>query len=254
VNKRVLVALAKVDFKKRFLETHFGILWAFIQPIITILVFWFVFQVGFKTQPNENMPFILWLIPGIIPWFFFSDTLLAGTNSIVEYNFLVKKIVFPVQYLSLIKLLSTLQIHLFFIALTIILFAWDGYMPSWYNLQIFYYLFGLSLLILGLSWLCSAIMVFIRDLSQVVQIILQFGFWLTPIFWSFNAMSVKYKFLIKLNPIFYIVQGYRNSLIDKVWFWQHPKLSLYFWLFTLSILWMGYQVFNKLKPHFADAI
>jgi len=106
--------LTKRDFKSRYLGSYLGLLWAFIHPSVTIMVLWFVFQVGFKSRPVQNVPFILWLMSGIIPWFFFSEAFASASNSIVEYNYLVKKVVFRVSALPLVKILSATFIHLFF--------------------------------------------------------------------------------------------------------------------------------------------
>ena len=99
-NWKMILSLAKSDFKKRFVGSYFGILWMFIQPLATILVYTLIFQVGFKSVPPvPGVPYVLWLIPGIIPWFYFQDSLLQGTGVLYEYNFLVKKVVFNVAML-----------------------------------------------------------------------------------------------------------------------------------------------------------
>ena len=74
-SKRLLIDLAKNDFKSRYMGNYLGILWAFVQPTAMIIIFWFVFQVGFKSMPVDNFPFILWLMAGMIPWFFFAESL-----------------------------------------------------------------------------------------------------------------------------------------------------------------------------------
>ena len=82
-NKALLWDLTKKDLKQRYLGSYLGVLWAFIQPTITVFIFWFVFQVGFKSMPVYNFPFILWLVCGMFPWFFFTDAWGSATNSIV---------------------------------------------------------------------------------------------------------------------------------------------------------------------------
>ena len=106
--KRTMVwDLAKADFKKRFVGSYFGVAWMFVQPIVTVLIYFFVFQMGFRSVPPvPDTPYLLWLIPGIVPWFYFSEVLNLGTNCLQEYNYLVKKVVFRVEILPLIKLLS----------------------------------------------------------------------------------------------------------------------------------------------------
>ena len=253
-NKRLLWSLTKNDFKQRYLGNVLGIAWAFIQPTATVAIFWFVFQVGFKSQPIDNFPFILWLVAGIFPWFFFSEALSSGTNSILANNFLVKKVLFRVSLLPIIPLISALVIHTFFIFGMFGMFIYYGYMPNIYWLQIPYYLFASLVLLLGLSWITSSVVVFFRDMGQFVAMILQFGFWLTPIFWSLKTIPEQYHWIIKLNPLVYIIEGYRNSMIYHKWFWEDMNMTLYFWAITLAIFILGGLTFKKLRPHFSDVL
>ena len=202
--RNLVFELAVKDFKNRFLGSYLGVLWSYIQPLIMILIMWFVFQVGFKSQPINNFPFILWLIAGLIPWYFFSDGLLGATNSILEHSYMVKKIVFRASILPIIKIISSLFVHIVFLVIIVVIFACYGYFPDLYFLQIFYYLFGMVVFILGLSWITASLIVFVKDVGQIVGIILQLGFWATPLFWSINIIPQKYIFIFKLNPIYYI--------------------------------------------------
>ena len=240
--------------KQKYLGNILGVLWAFIQPTATIAVFWFVFQVGFKSKPVDNFPFILWLVAGMFPWFYFSDGLSNGTNSVIESSFLVKKIVFRVSLLPVIKLLSTLLIHIFFIFFMFGMFIYYGYTPEIYWIQIIYYLFAMFILLLGLSWITSSVVVFFRDIGQLVSVVIQFGFWLTPIFWSMKMIPEQYHFLIKLNPLVYIIEGYRNSMIYHRWFWEDMQMTLYYWIVTVVIFVIGGLTFSKLRPHFSDVL
>ncbi len=253
-NRRLLLKLTKNDFKQRYIGNALGIFWAFIQPTATIVVFWFVFQVGFKSQPVDNFPFILWLVAGMFPWFYFSEGLSQGTNSILANSFLVKKILFRVSLLPIIKLLSAVTIHIFFIFFMYAMFIYYGFTPEIYWLQVIYYLFATTVLLLGLSWITSSVVVFFKDMEQLVAIVIQFGFWLTPIFWSMKMVPEKYHWIIELNPVVYIIEGYRNSMIYHKWFWEDMSGTLYFWTITLIIFAIGSITFRRLRPHFADVL
>ena len=253
-SRRLIFELAKKDLQNRYLGSYLGIVWAFVQPMVTILIFWFVFQVGFKSAPVDNLPYVLWLICGMVPWFFFSEALQGATNSVVDNGYLVKKIVFRVNLLPIIRILSSLFIHIFFIIVIFVMFIIYGYRPSIYNIQVVYYLIATIALLLGLSWITSALVVFLRDLGQIIAIVIQFGFWLTPIFWSFNIMPEKYHFIFKINPIYYIVEGYRDTFINHIWFWQHYNLTISYWVITLILFFAGMLLFKKLRPHFADVL
>lgn len=242
------------DFKAKYLGSFLGVLWAFIQPTIQIIIFWFIFQVGFKSIPVDDFPFILWFISAMVPWFFISDSIQSATNSIIENNFLVKKVVFRVSLLPLFKIYSALYVHIFFLVFTIGMFCIYGYKPSIYNLQVIYYLFSMIVLVLGISWITSSLVIFLKDVGQIVSMILQFGFWLTPIFYTLNMVPEKYQFFFKLNPFYYIIKGYRDSFVYHRWFWEFPNLTVFYWIVTLMVLATGMFVFKKLRPHFADVL
>ena len=251
----VLAQLVKRDFKSRYLGSAFGLFWAFIHPLVTIGVLWFVFELGFKAPPdNGNIPFILWLSTGMIPWFFICECLASATNSVMEHSFLVKKIAFRVGLLPIVKIASASIVHLFLALLIMFMLMIYGIKPNWYHLQFFYYFFSAIMFLLGLTWLTSAIVIFFKDLNQIVQVAVQVGFWGTPIFWKTEHLAPNLQWVFKLNPAFYITEGYRFSFIYKVPFWEHWAWGLYFWGSTLLLLASGAFVFKKLKPHFADVI
>jgi len=253
-SRKLILELAKKDMQMKYLGNYLGILWAFVHPIIMILIFWFVFQVGFKSMPVDNFPFVLWLMAGIIPWFFFSESLSSATNAITDNSFLVKKIVFRVGILPIVKIVSSLFIHFFFIISLFFMFYLYGYKPSIYNIQVLYYLFATIVFVLSLSFITSSLIVFLKDVGQIVAMGLQFLFWLTPIFWSFKIVPVEYQFLLKLNPLYYIVEGYRYTFIYHEWFWQHKYLTSYFWGITIITLICGVALFKRLRPHFSDVL
>lgn len=253
-SRELIFELTKKDFQVRYLGSFLGILWAFIQPTVSILIFWFVFQVGFKAAPIDNIPFILWLISGMLPWFFFSDALSSATMTIVESSYLVKKVVFRVSILPIIKILAALFVHAFFIGLMLAMFMFYGYVPTLYAVQLLYYIFASIVLLLGLTWITSSLVIFLKDVGQIVGMLLQFGFWLTPIFWSIKSIPIEYREVLQMNPLYYIVEGYRNSMIYHRWFWEDPLLTVWFWVITLIIFVLGAMLFRRLRPHFADVL
>ncbi|SHK51890.1 ABC transporter permease [Desulforamulus aeronauticus] len=253
-NRRLLWELIKKNFKTKYLGSYLGILWAFIQPAITVLIFWFVFQVGFKSMPVDNFPFILWLVCGMFPWFFFSDALNSATTSIVDNGYLVKKVVFRVSLLPMVQIISALFVHVVFIFVLFFMFLVYGYMPNLYSIQLFYYLFALTCFTFGLSLITSTLIIFLKDVGQILAMILQFGFWATPIFWSLKLIPEQYQWIIKCNPMFYIVEGYRNAFIYHKWFWELGYTNIGFWFVTIIIMFSGISLFKKLRPHFADVL
>ena len=254
-NRKLIMRLAKNDFKTKYAGSYLGIVWAFVQPVVTILVYWFVFST-MRAGMARQVPYVLWMIAGMVPWFFFQDSLNNGTNSLVEYSYLVKKVVFKISILPIVKLVSALFVHLFFIAVVLVLYTAMGYFPGLSVIQVVYYSFSMFILALGITYLTSAVVVFFRDLSQIISICLQVGVWLTPIMWNFEDLHLSgiITYIFKLNPMYYIVEGYRDALITGRWFWERPVLTLYYWVFTLVVFWLGTRVFKRLRVHFADVL
>ena len=254
VAKRKLIwELSKADFRKRFVGSYFGVVWMFIQPIVTVLIYWLIFgPIGFKSAPPvPNASYVQWLVPGIAPWFFFSEALNCGTGCL-------KKVVFKVEILPVIKLISCLFVHAFFVAIMFIVFLVSGKRPQISWIQIIYYSFAASMYALALTYLTSAIQVFFKDMAQIVSICLQFGMWLTPIMYSEQLFLDKgltmAPMILKLNPFYYIAAGYRDSMLTGDWFFMRPTLTVYFWAVTLITMLVGLKVFKRLRPHFSDVL
>ncbi len=252
--RQLIWTLALSDFKKKFVGSYLGIFWMFMQPIVSIVIYYFVFQIGFKSNPVKDMPYILWLMPGIIPWFFFNDTLQSGVSTLISYKHLVKKMVFRIDILPIMKVISSLIFHLIFIYILIVVFLLFGEKPSLWWFQSMYYLICNVVLVLGLVYLTSAINVFVKDMGQVVSIFLQFGFWIAPIMWDMSMMPEKIHWILRLNPFTYIVDGFRDCFVYHVGFWTKPVWGIYFWVLTCIVFGGGIKLFKKMKPHFADII
>lgn len=254
-NRRIIYQLVEKDIKNQYLGSFLGVTWSFIQPLIFILVLWFVFSTGLRgVRASGGAPFVLYLISGLMIWNFFTDCINGGMTSIKQNAYLINKMVFRVSMLPVVKIFSALVVHSLFLVIMIILFLAHGFFLDLYHLQIFYYIFATMVLGLGLSWITSSAVLFFPDLSQIIQIVVRMGFWFTPIIWPIERVPQKYQVLIKANPGYYLVMGYRDCLINKVWFWEHPVLTLYFWVFTLLIFAFGSILFIRLKPHFADVL
>ena len=255
--RRLIWDLSKADFRKRFVGSYFGMVWMFVQPLVTVLIYFFIFQLGFKSAPPiPGIPYVLWLVPGIVPWFFYSESLNCITGCLQEYSYLVKKVVFQVEVLPVIKLVSCLLVHAFFVLIMLVLALCYGKMPMLTWIQVLYYSFAASMLALAIGYLTSSIQVFFKDMAQIVSICLQFGMWLTPIMYS-EEMFADYPWvisLLKINPFYYIAAGYRSSILTGDWFWERPRTTLYFWAVTAVLGFVGMKTFKRLRPHFSDVL
>ena len=255
----MILDLAKADFKKRFVGSYFGVIWMLIQPLVTIAIYAFIFgPYGFKSSPPvPNVSSTLWLIPGIVPWFFFSEILNMNKGILQEYHYLVKKVVFPIELLPIIKLISCALVHCFFLLVLFLFYLFSGKLPEISWIQVLYYSFATAVFGLGLSYFTSAISVFFKDMQQIVAIVLQFGIWMVPIMYDENLFTGRAPWLhifFKLNPFYYVVVGFWGLIITSAFFWQRPGLSLYFWGISLALLFLGLRFFRNLRPHFSDVL
>jgi len=252
--RRLTLDMARRELASQYAGSFLGVVWTFIHPLVLITVFWFVFSVGFKAKPMSNVPFVVWLTAGMMPWFLFADILSTSAGVVVAHTNLIKKTFFPAQILPLIRLLVGLVTHFVFLVLLFGLLLVQHIPFTLYFFQFFYYSICLCIFALGLSWAISALNVFIRDVAHIIGVVIQVGFWVTPIFWDLNIMPAKIQVILKLNPMYYIIQGYRDSFIYGVGFWLHPYQTFYFWIICTTSFFVGAYVFQSLKPQFADVL
>lgn len=256
-NRHLIWKLSKNDFKKRYAGSYLGAVWALAQPVVTVVMYYIVFNIIMPQRVpsgSVEVPFVLFLTAGLVPWFYFSEALANGTNALLEYNYLVKKVVFKISILPIIKIIAATFIHVFFVAILLVLAALCGYFPTIYTLQIIYYSFCMFVFVLALAYSTCAVVVFFKDLSQIINIALQIGMWATPILWNINDVSEKWVSILKLNPLVYIVNGYRSAIYEKEWFFRDFFSTMYFWIVTVVLFGIGALVFKRLKVHFADVM
>lgn len=257
-NRKLIWKLSKDDFKKRYAGSYMGILWAMAQPVVTVVMYWLVFEKIFGNRSemvagNLEVPYVLYLTAGLVPWFFFSEGVNNGTIALLEYNYLVKKIVFKISILPIIKVIGAIFIHVFFMGVLLLLSFAYGYYPTLYTLQLLYYSFCAFALVLAISYTTCAVVVFFRDLQQIINIALQIGMWATPIMWNIDKAG-KYGKFFELNPVTYIVNGYRSAIFEKEWFFEQFASMAYFWGVTIVLFVIGAALFKRLKVHFADVL
>ena len=162
--------------------------------------------------------------------------------------------IFKISILPIIKIIAATFIHVFFVLVMLVIAAIYGYYPSIYMIQLVYYSFCLFVFVLGLCYSTCAIMVFFKDIGQIISILLQIGMWATPILWDLNMLSPTMQKVMSLNPLVYVVQGYRNAVYGNGWFWQDISGTIYFWVVTALFFVLGAFVFKRLKVHFADVL
>ncbi len=243
------------DLKARYIGSFMGFFWSVIHPIVLLTSYSFVFMVIFKaTAPSDagTDSFPLFLFCNILPWLFFSDTLQRSSTVIIDNANLVTKTLFPTEILPLTVLLAGLVNHAigFAILLGIIFFVLGE--VSVYILLVPVYLVVLMLFTLGLSWFISSLNVFVRDISQVLAVILTFWFWFTPIFYTSNRIPAELSFIVSWNPLAHVVTGYRDCLLRRSMPDLHALALLA--LASVAVFVAGGLFFRHIKREFVDVL
>lgn len=252
----MLNSMAITDLKKRYIGSLFGLVWAVLEPLASFGIYAIVFGVFLKSKPDPAFGtdnYFLYLLCGLLPWTFFSQTVLATVGTVVSNKSLVTKSVgFPSEIFPVITVLTNIISHL--IAMTLVLLAillTTGRLPI-STLLLGTYLFLSSVFIVGLGWIFSSIYVYLKDLRLVVGLLMNAWFFFTPIFYSPQIVPAWLLPIYKLNPMYQLVIGYRYALLAGKMM-PLPDM-LYFVFISFFTFAIGGIIFRKLKPGFAEVL
>lgn len=252
-NRGRLIRLARYELKSQNNGTVFGFLWNFLNPAFQIFVFWLVFSIGLKsTAPRGKYPYLIWMIVGIIPWFYISAALTTAGNSIYAFSGVLKRMYIPLSIVPVKSVISALIGHLFAMLVVIGIILGCGYGLSSYWAQTFYFMFCSFAILVAYALFASAIVVIFRDFQKIMTSVIRLLFYVTPIVWVQDNLPEKLKFIFKLNPFAYIIDGYRDSLLYGRGLVFHWRQGVYFWAVTLVLFAIGCNVHMKFRKYFID--
>lgn len=254
-NRKIAIKLGRNDFRNRFANTSLGTIWGFAQPFVFMITYVIVFQYILKSNSAGEYPYVVWFLPGMSMWMFCSDAILTASNSIRNYSYLVKKVVFPVDIIPVISLTSASFIGMFLICIAVVVSSLFGFVPNFLN--IIYILFCAFFFIIALTRFTSALTTVVPDFAQLLTIVIQLCMWFTPIVWNLDMLSgSNIVNLFKCMPFTYLVEGFRqafmaNSVIITE---SNGVFTLVFWVITILIFAWGNKIFKKAKKDFADVL
>ena len=255
VRWRQIWPLARNDFRSRYATSQLGMFWAFLRPIVMACVYIFVFSVIARAAPVGGIyPYSLWMLPGLIVWFVFQESVSSGVSTLTEYSYLVKNIKFNTFILPDVKVVAAFIIHSFFVVLILVLYLLNGLPIKLHLLQLPYYMIATFYFSLAITRIVATAQPFFKDLSMAVEIILMVGIWACPIMWDLGILPEQYHWIMKANPMFYLVNGYRESYMGDLWVWNHPTMFVGFWTVTVLLDLWGRRMFRRLSSQFADVI
>ena len=255
--RQQIFKLAKADLIKTYRGAALGWAWAIIKPAVTIFVYWFTFSIGLRGGKDvEGFPFFLWLISGVIPWFYMNDMITGGTESIRKYSYLVTKMKFPISTIPTFFSISKFMVHLVLLAIMIIIFIAMGYPPDIYLLQLPIYMLLSFVFFTTFSLFASLLACMSKDFANLVKSLVTAVFWLSGIIWNIDTMKdiPWLKTLLKINPVTYLVEGYRNCFIHKTWIWESPKTLIAFLVILLVLIIAAVWVYRRLRKEIPDVL
>lgn len=250
--RTLLFQLVRRDFQQRFVGSAAGWLWGVIQPLVLLLSWTFVFQVCLKVRLPNTDHYTIYLFCGFLPWLLFQETVQRSAGALLDHSNLITKTVFPAEVVPVSIFLSSLINHLIGLALAIIavLLVVGRISPMILFLPVYMVLIGL--LAVGLGWIVSSLNVYLRDTAQVINIVLTFWFWLTPIFISEQQIPERFRLIIAGNPLSFLVRAYRERLLTTRW--PDPLELLAVGAYAVTFFVLGGLFFRHLKRGFADVL
>lgn len=253
LNMHLIFRIGLYEMKSQYQMHYLGRIWQFLNPLVLVSVYWFVFGLGIRGgSPVGETPFFLWLLTGLIPWLYISPTIAQASNSIYSKIAMVSKMNFPVSVLPTIKMFSNSIPFLILLIITFCITIIYGEFSGLYLIQLPYYLISMYMLIFAITILTSSLAAIVRDVQNLVQAIMRIMFFLLPIVWSVDSLPGNLATILKLNPFYYLIEGFRHTLIGGEWFFDDITYSIYFWLLTMIILLIGSTMHLKFRNKFVD--
>jgi homopolymeric O-antigen transport system permease protein len=256
VERRALIAqLVRRDFQQRYVGSAAGWLWGVVHPLVLLLSWTFVFQVCLKAKLPEGsvtQNYTMYLFCGILPWLLFQETVLRSASSMVEHANLITRTVFPCEVVPVSIFLSSLIHHLIAVALVMVasLVVLKTLSPMILLLPI--YMVFIGLLGVGLGWFVASLHVYLRDTAQILTVLMTLWFWFTPIMISEQQIPERFRGLMQLNPMSWVVRAYRNRLLSTQWpTWEELAVLA---AYSGAVFILGGLFFRHLKRGFADVL
>lgn len=197
----------------------------------------------------------MWLIAGVVPWFYMSDMLTAGTDTIRKYSYLVTKMKFPISTIPTFISISKFIVHLVLVGIMMVIFICMGYPPTIYILQLPFYMLMMFIFFTIWSLFASLLSSMSKDFGNLVKSMVTAVFWLSGILWNPETIKVVWvKKLLMFNPVTFLTNGFRNCFINQVCFFEQPKRLLYFAIVTMIMLILAIWAYKKLRKEVPDVL
>ncbi|MFI3209304.1 MAG: ABC transporter permease [Eubacteriales bacterium] len=250
-----IYSIAKYELLGDMRDSKLGLFWNFANPLIQILTYWFVFGYILSRGEVDDIPYIFWMLGGMVVWFFISPCITLGCNAIFSKVNVITKMKFPVSILPATVVLKELFNHLCIMIILVIAFIIGGYYPSWHWFGLIYYLFCAMIFAIALSMTTAVLNMLARDTRKLILACMRLLLYLTPILWTIpQGIPVALAYILKANPIYYIVQGYRDCFFYHYGIAYYWREMIIFWVITAVLMSLGSYMMYKFKFKFMDMV
>lgn len=250
-----IFSIAKYELISENRDSKLGILWKVLNPTIQIFTYWFAFGLGIRQGNDVNgIKFFYWMIAGLAVWFFISPCITAGVNSIHKKKKIITKMKFPISILPTMVVLKETFNHLCMLAIVYIILLFGGIKPNITNLQIIYYIICIIAFSISLAMITSTLNMFTRDVKKIVQVSIRMLLYATPILWTMEKMPIMLQNIMKYNPIYFVVEGYRNSLFYHEPLFSNLNEHIFFWILVFIMFFIGSKLMYSFRHKYIDFI
>jgi len=239
------------DIKVRYKQTVLGVAWSIIRPVLTTLIFTFIFNRVANLSSHGGTPYALMVFAGMLPWQFFSNALSESSASLVGNANLITKVYFPRMIIPASSVITSLVDLGISFGIMLIMFLWYGYMPSWHIIFLPLFILLAFTCAFGIGLYLTAVNVKYRDFRYIIPFIVQFGLYISPVGFNSFLISEKYRIWYSLNPMVGVIDGFRWCLLGDPMHWRSFIVSV---VITISFLLVGIHYFRKMERSFADNI
>jgi teichoic acid transport system permease protein len=252
--------LSLYELKSSNSNNYLGMLWEVLNPGIQIAIYWFVFGFGIREGLQgegradvNGVPFFNWLLAGIIVWFFLSPAITQASKSIYTRIKMISKMSFPLSVIPSYIIFSKFYPHVLLTGLAILMFQFMGNPISIYYIQLPYFMFSAIAVVIAFSLITSTLATIVRDVQMLVQSLMRILLYLTPILWDTSTLPGYIQTIMKINPLYYVIEGYRATLLGQGWYiTDNLQYTLYFWALVLIMFVIGATIHVKFRRHFVD--
>ena len=254
-NRQRLFRLALYENKAQSSGTLLGNMWDFLNPTLQILVYWFVFSVGLKVLPDRGgYNYTVWMITGILPWLTINKAITSGALSIHKSAGIIKNVKMPLSLIPAKSVVGALISHGYMLIVLAIVLILNKVQVSFYFIQIIYYMICAVYFLIGFSLLTSAINAVFKDFQNILSPCIRLIFYISSVVWPLDTLSEEIQWILHINPLLYIIEGYRNSLLYQTGFWSVWEYTVMFWFISTVIFILGCYMHTKLRERFIDLI